>query len=414
MALESEAGAAGHCDARFGEVRAEFERGFADRDEIGASVAVFHEGRLVVDLWGGWRDAARTKPWQENTIVVVFSCTKGATALCCHMLATARELDLDTPVAHYWPGFERHGKHEITVRMALNHQAGVPGITAMLPPDGVRDFDGMVELVAREEPLWRPGAAFGYHATTFGWLLGEVVRRVSGESVGAFFRRHVGEPIGVDFWIGLPSSEEPRVAETIMYDLGAAGLSSRLAEALANGEPIQRAAINSMGDLLRPGACDAPGAHAAEIPAAGGLANARALARLYGKLALDYGAVDHALVDREQLIQMIATESALGEDAVTFEPARFSAGFEKAAVGRYSLLRGTGLLMSEDAFGVSGLGGSVGFADPRCQLGFGYAMNRHPKPGEALNARYQPLIDAVYRSMGYTSRDGGKWIAAPG
>jgi CubicO group peptidase (beta-lactamase class C family) len=293
--------------------------------------------------------------------------------------------------------------------MLLNHQAGLPGLSEALLPGVARDFDAMVALVEQESPLWRPGSNFGYHAITFGSLLGEVVRRVTGTTIGAFFRRNVAEPLGLDFWIGLPPSEEHRVATTVMADLGAAALSPRLAEALERGDAIQRHAINSMADLLTPGACDAPGAHAAEIPAAGGIANARALARLYGALALGAESDGVELVGPDQLVQMIATESAGSEDLVTFEPSRFSAGFEKSSMGRYSLLGGSGLVLSEQAFGVSGLGGSVGFADPGARFGFGYAMNRHPVRGEPTNARYQPLIDAAYRTMGYRSFAGGKW-----
>ena len=399
----------GFCEPAFADVRSEFERNFSERGELGASICVIHDGATVVDLWGGSVDLAGTVPWQPDTMVVVFSCTKGATALCAHILASCNELDLDAPVAHYWPSFAGQGKAEITVRMLLNHQAGLPGLSVPLPDGALNDFDAMVTLIERERPLWQPGTTHGYHAVTFGWLVGEVIRRVSGESVGSFLRRHVAEPLGVDFWIGLPPSEEHRVARTVLAQTGAAAVGSHVAEALAQDRPIQRALANSLSDFLTPGACDAQGTHHAEIPASNGIANARALARIYAALALG-GEIDGVrLVDEDQIAQMGATESASSKDAVTFEPSRFSPGFEKANSGRTALLTGDGMTLSESAFGHAGLGGSVGFADPSGRFSFGYVLNRHPAPDQATNSRSQPLIDATYRALGHRSCRSGKW-----
>lgn len=401
---------AGQCEEPFEQVAREFERNFAERAELGASICVVHEGRTVVDLWGGSADAAGTVPWQQDTIVVVFSCTKAATALCVHMLACRRELDLDAAVMRYWPAFAEDAKREITVRMLLNHQAGLPGLSRPLEAGALLDFDAMVELMERETPLWRPGSRHGYHAITYGWLLGEVIRRVAGETVGTYFRRNVAEPLDLDFWLGLPPSEEHRVATTVMADAGADARGPRFAAALARGEPAQVASVNSSADFLTPGACDAPGAHAVEIPAANGIANARGLAGMFAVLSVGGGLDGATLVDADQIAQMGATESAGGEDAVMLEPCRFSPGFEKGAPGRAALLGADGLVLSEPAFGHSGLGGSVGFADPDGRFAFGYAMNRHARPGELQNARSQPLIDATYRSLGYRSCSSGKWV----
>jgi CubicO group peptidase (beta-lactamase class C family) len=398
----------GRCAEGFEEVAAEFERNFVERDELGASVCVIHDGRTVVDLWGGTSDAATGSSWQQDTMVVVFSCTKAAAALCAHVLATHGELDLDDSVGRYWPAFGREGRQAITVRMLLNHQAGLPGVSKPLDVGALCDFDAMVGLMERETPLWRPGSRHGYHAITFGWLVGEVIRRVAGETVGTFFRRNVAGPLGIDFWIGLPGSEEQRVATTVMSDDGEATFAPRLAEAIQNREPIQLELVNSIASLLTPGACDAPGVHAAEIPAANGITNARGLAGMYAPLSVGGQLDGVTLVDGEQLAQMGSTESA-GEDAVMFEACRFSPGFEKAAGGRAVFLGAEGLLLSEAAFGHSGLGGSVGFADPQGRFAFGYTMNRHARPGEAQTARSQPLIDATYRCVGYRSPDSGKW-----
>lgn len=400
---------AGSCTPLFGEVRTEFERNFAERDELGASVCVVHEGRTVVDLWGGYADARRARVWDRDTMVVVFSCTKAATALCAHMLAARGELDLDAAVHRYWPSFAGDGKREISVRMLLNHQAGLPGVSEPLTAAALLDFDAMAARMESEQPIWRPGSRHGYHAITFGWLVGEVIRRVAGDTVGAFFRRNVAEPLGIDFWIGLPGSHERRVAETVMENSGPRGMSSHFSAALERGGAPQIAAANSMADLLDPGGCDAPGVHEAEIPAANGISNARALARMFAALSLDGELDDVALVDADQLAQMAATESA-GEDAVTLDQCRYSPGFEKATPGRGALLGADGAVLSESAFGHSGLGGSIGFADRDARLAFGYAMNRHARPGELQGTRSQPLINATYRALGYRSCGGGKWI----
>jgi CubicO group peptidase (beta-lactamase class C family) len=399
----------GQCAAGFADVAAEFARNFGERDEIGASVCVMHQGQTVVDLWGGSADPHRDTRWQRDTLVVVFSCTKAATALCAHSLASRGELDLDARVGFYWPGFDRRAKSDISVRMLLNHQAGLPGLREAVSLEALCDFDMMVSLMENETPLWRPGSRHGYHALTFGWLLGEVIRRICGEPVGAYFRRTIAQPLGADFWIGLPSTELHRVATTVRSDGGPAAFGPRFAEALASREPIQETAYHSLAPLLAGGACNEAQFLAAEIPAANGVTNARGLARMYAPLSLG-GSLDGVeLVDANQLVQMTAVESA-GEDAVTFDRCRFSAGFEKAASGRTALEDGDGLVLSEAAFGHSGLGGAVGFADPAGRFSFGYAMNRHARSGERQSARCQPLIDATYRALGFGSNAGGKWV----
>jgi CubicO group peptidase (beta-lactamase class C family) len=394
----------GFCDERFEAVRAELERNFAERGELGASVCVMHEGRVVVDLWGGRASADGEEPWTEDTMVVVYSCTKGATALCAHLLADAGDLDLDAAVARYWPSFAREGKSEITVRMLLNHQAGLPGVSRPLSMTDVLDFERMVNVMETERPLWRPGSRHGYHALTFGWLVGEVVRRVSGQTVGQFFQQHVAQPLALDFWIGLPDLEELRVAQTVIPQDEVA--TARFDEALTRRAAVQVAVVNSGGGSWSP---DAPGAHGAQLPASGGIANARALAGMYSALACDDLDGGGRLLSADQLTAMAATESA-GEDAVSLEPSRFSAGYEKTGLGQANLAHGTGFTLSEPAFGHTGLGGSAGFADPRERLSFGYAMNRHAGRGESETARCQPLIDAAYRSLGYRSCATGRWV----
>src|SRR5215216_5146960 len=208
----------GTCASQFAEVRNEFERNFAERGEVGASVHLTVDGETVVDLWGGVADPSSGRPWTEDTLIHVWSCTKGATALCAHILASRGELDLDAPVMRYWPEFGKNGKEGVLVRHLLNHQAGLPAIREPLPPGAFYDWEYMTDALAREEPFWPPGTQHGYHGLTFGYLVGEVVRRVSGRPLGEFFRDEVTGPLGIEFWLGLPEELEPRVAPMIPVD----------------------------------------------------------------------------------------------------------------------------------------------------------------------------------------------------
>lgn len=401
---------AGACEPQFEQVRHAFERNFVEHDELGASVCVIHNGRTVVDLWGGYADARRTQPWHRDTVVVVFSCTKGATALCAHILASAGDLDLDAPVKRYWPEFGQAGKDTITVRMLLNHQAGLPGLSRKVDPALLCDFDAMSTLLESESPLWEPGTRAGYHSLTFGWLVGQVVRRVTGVSVGAFLRSEIARPLGLDFAIGIEAADEPRVAETVIPRTIDSWYGPDFAAAASRGEPIQRAVINAAGLFLDPGGCDAPGFHAAEIPAANGISNARGLAALYSPLAHRRG--DNLLVSDTQVAEMAAVESASLRDAVGLEPSRYTCGFQKTSLARSGLRGSDGLILSEPAFGHAGMGGSLGFADPSVALAFGYAMNRHHRPDERPSSRPQSLVNATYRALGYVSADSGRWISS--
>src|SRR5688572_23311994 len=208
----------GTCAPQFAEVRAEFERNFAERGEVGASVHVTLDGEPVVDLWGGVADPATGRLWSEETVVHVWSCTKAATALCAHILASRGELDLNAPVVKYWPEYGANGKDATLVRHVLSHQAGLPVLTAPLAAGAFYDWDLITSVLAAQEPLWEPGTRHGYHGLTFGFLVGEIVRRVTGLSLGRFFEKEVSGPLGLDFWMGLPEDLEPHVAPTIPVD----------------------------------------------------------------------------------------------------------------------------------------------------------------------------------------------------
>jgi CubicO group peptidase (beta-lactamase class C family) len=205
----------GQCDSHFAAVREAFAANFAQRGEVGAAVCIYADGNPVVNLWGGYADAARSRPWDRNTIVSVASTTKGMVAICAHMLVERGLLDLDAPVARYWPEFAQAGKAHIPVRWLLSHRAGLPAIRQDIPPQSLYDWHALTGVLAETEPWWEPGTRHGYHAFTFGHLVGEVIRRLSGKSVGQFFRTEVAGPLGADFFIGVPEAADARAAETL-------------------------------------------------------------------------------------------------------------------------------------------------------------------------------------------------------
>lgn len=401
----------GSCDPRFASVAEEFERNFASRGEVGASVCVTVDGEPVVDLWGGVADRAAGRPWERDTVSVVFSTTKGATALCAHVLASRGQLDLAAPVARYWPEFAQAGKDEITVGTLLAHRAGLPAVSEPLGEGAFYDWDRMVELLAAQRPVWEPGTRHGYHALTFGWLVGELVRRVSGRSLGTFLRSEVAEPLGLDLWLGLPEEHEPRVARMGYADPRPGDEPTRLSTVVVQ-EPdsVPALMLRNTGGYMLPGPAgfDSRAGHAAEVGATGMIANARAVAGMYASLACGGALNGVALVDGPSLARMSTTVSA-GADATLFANSRFSYGFVRSVDNRHE---GPGLrdsmILSADAFGHPGLGGGVGFASPANRMSFGYTMNAMG-PGTLLNERGQSLVDAVYRSLGYTDSAAEVW-----
>ena len=384
-----------------------FARNFARHGEVGASVCVEIAGETKIDLWGGWADKAARRPWEGDTMVVVFSCTKAATALCAHILADRGQLELAAPVSQYWPGF-RAGKEAATVSMMLNHSVGVPGFRDPLPPRSVADWDYMVARLEQEPPFWEPGTRNGYHAFTFGWTVGELVRRASGQSLGAFFAEQVAGPLGLDFWIGLPETEERRVADILPApaDEPVADFARLAAEDAASVTAFTMRNTGGYFDFEDgpSGRVFAPNtrwARAAEIGAAGGITNARGLAGLYRPLA---GRAE-SLVSHRQRQKMAAISTATERDAVLLLPTRFTPGFMARMDNRaQSEGRRYSVLIGERAFGHVGAGGSIGFADPELEMSFGYAMDQMGT-GIFLNERGQSLVDAAYRCAG--RRDGG-------
>ncbi|VFA91177.1 Beta-lactamase precursor [Nocardia farcinica] len=399
---------AGTCDPRFARVREEFARNFAERGEVGASVCVYLDGEPVVDLWGGTADPATGTAWQRDTVNVVMSATKGAAALCAHILRACGQLDFDAPVAQYWPEFARHGKGGIRVRQVLSHQSGVCHVSSAVPEGGFFDWALMTALIEDTEPFWEPGTRHGYHPFTLGYILGELVLRITGQSIGTFFRTEVAEPLGLDFWIGLPAEHEARVAPSIAWELDCGDpLPPPIQAAIADPESMQaRIGANDggwFGNLW-----DTRAAHAAELPAAGGITNARGLARMYAPLSLDGALGDVRLVDPADLAGMRGVCTAGDVDAYLLFRTAFSLGFAKSWDNR-RVPGHNSMIIGEDAFGAPGAGGQIGFADPSHRLAFGYTMARHGL-GMALDPRGQSLIDAVYQTLGSPTCLPGFWV----
>ncbi|MFC0283282.1 serine hydrolase domain-containing protein [Camelimonas abortus] len=396
---------AGYCDARFTPVLEAFIDNFERRDEVGASVAIQIGGRTVVDLWGG-RIAPDGAPWTRDTVTVVFSCTKGASALCAHMAADRGLLDLDAPVTRYWPEYGQAGKEETLVAMMLDHSAGVPHFREELKPGAYYDYWGMVALLEKEAAFWRPGERNGYHAVSSAWTVGEMVRRSTGRRLGEFFHEEVAGPLGLDFWIGLPESEERRVAPVLPFIPDENSRNSRIVKA-AMADPGGPSALFLFNNgHFNPNAREA---RAAEIGSATGVGNARSLAGLYAPLASG-GAVNGVrLVGADTLARMSRVSVATHLDATLAIPTRFSLGFMKSMDNRrLDNAADCSVVLPEEAFGHVGAGGSIGFADPRSQMSFGYVMNRMGA-GILLNERGQSLVDAACRAVGYASDASGCW-----
>lgn len=382
----------GECEARFGRVREAFARNFAEAGEAGASVAVALDGELAVDLWAGRAGRGGARPWRRDTVVCVYSTTKGIVALAAHMLVERGLLDLDAPVAAVWPEFARAGKERLPLRLLLTHEAGLPVIDADLPAGAELDWTTMTDALARQAPAWPPGERQGYHTATFGWLVGEVVRRASGRTVGAFIREEIAEPLGVDFLLGFGPEEDGRVADLLRARGAAPAASSALAQAMADPQSLTARSFN----VAPRGPDKGPNSRAfraSEQPSANGHTNARALAAIYGALAAG-GVWRGRRLARADTVRRMAEERTLGEDAILRMPVRRSAGFMLPVPG-------TGDARGPNAFGHAGMGGSLGFADPDAGIGFGYAMNQlWASTLDGDDPRADRLVRAVYASLG--------------
>jgi len=380
----------GEVAAGFEPVREAFTANFAQHGDIGASVCVYQDGRPVVDLWGGIADPDTDRLWVRDTLQLVYSATKGATATAAHMLVERGALDLDAPVAKYWPEFAANGKADIPVRWLLSHQAGLVALDQPVPLAEALAWHPMVAALAAQRPQWTPGTAHGYHGRTWGWLVGEVIRRASGRSPGRFFADEIAGPLGLDFFIGLPASERGRVSRMV-YQPPAVDLTTVPEEELPEDLHELVAAWrdpNSLSNrafsVTAPTAIDfnSPEVQAAELPSSNGVGTARSLARMYAAVI---GEVDGVRLLRPETVATATKEQASGADQVMVVPSRFSVG--------YMLPIEDNPMTGPNAFGHTGRGGSLGFADPEHGIAFGYVMNNII--GGSDDVRATSLVDAV-------------------
>jgi CubicO group peptidase (beta-lactamase class C family) len=390
-------------------VRTAFEENFASGAEVGAAFAAYHRGQMVVDLWGGVADRTTGRPWEKDTMVLVYSTTKGATAMCAHRLAQEGRLDIDAPVATYWPEFAQAGKEQVTVADLLSHRAGLAWTDGEMTVDEMLSWDPVITALEQQAPSWEPGKAHGYHATTYGWLVGEVVRRVSGKSIGTYLRDEIAGPLEADFFIGLPENQEPRVARLVSFIEALSSGEVSFGDDAGGGLPdVPESFFAPDGPLFKalgaPGGCfihqediwDNPRLHAAEIPAANGICDARSLARLYGACVSDVALGDGAtfrILSPEQLERALVQQTEGPDQILMGLDLQWGLGF--------MLSRGLiaqSHLGGERSFGHFGMGGSAGWADPDSQLAMGYVMNRMAM-GTTGDPRSYTLMQACLQAV---------------
>ena len=390
MAAPRDPAIQGFCAPGFERVREAFALNFAERGEVGAAVALYLEGRPMVDLWGGvahpaggagtpgatagaapGADPAAGPAWRENTLVHLYSVTKPLAALALLKLVDAGAVALDEPVARYWPEFAQAGKEAVTVRHLLSHQAGLLGLRAPQPAELLLDWEGLVAALAAEAPWWPPGTRHGEHALFYGHLVGEVVRRVSGRSLGGFLRAEITGPWELDFHVGLRDEEIERCATVVgMTPEWRAGL------AAAYG-PLYAEALDNPPGRLDGAVVNGAAWRRAEIPAINGHATARGIARLYGGLACDEPPWGRRLLS-PALLDEALSDQAVGEDIFLGRHVRWGLGFQ----------------LDTDGFGHGGLGGAIGWGNRALRFGFGYVTNRMAEHDRAL-AAYGAVADTL-------------------
>lgn len=368
----------GNCSPEYAALERAFESNFSERNEVGASLALVVDGKLVVDLWGGVKDPETGAPWQADTLVNVWSTTKGVTAACFAMLVSRGQLTYDTLVAQHWPEFAQNGKQDVSVAMLLSHQAGLCGFREPTTLEQLYDMTASAERLAAMEPFWVPGEAHGYHAITAGYLANELFRRVEGRSIQQFVADELHSKHGLELYIGLPRALAERAASIVAQP----ELSSVQTELELTA--VQQAAMAN--PVLSPTLPNTDGWRAAEIPSANGFATARGLAALYGCMA-GSGILDETAIMQPSVLAQASTPQASGVDLVMGMDVRWGCGFLCNSLNLY----GT----NPWAFGHSGWGGSFAFADPERKLGMAYTMNRM---GADLvgDTRNLALMNAIY------------------
>lgn len=376
----------GWCDPAFDPLRDEFTTNFAERGELGAAVCVFVRGAIVANLWGGWRDVARRRPWTADTLVNVFSVGKGLLAACVARLTGLGMIDPDAPLARYWPEFAAGGKATVTVRQLMSHQAGIPAIRQPLAPGSALDWPLMTRVLADEGPWWPPGSGHGYHVNTFGFAVGELITRVTGLTPGTLLQRELAGPLAADVHIGLAASQHGRVADFIWAQPETPGSAPPIA---ADDAAMTVRAYVNPPDFSGFGVVNTAAWRSAEIPSANAHATAAGIARIYAALAGGGQLGGQRVVDSSAL-SAAAEEQVYGEDLVLRRPSRFGLGFQLTHPERP-------LGGGSRCFGHFGAGGSVGFCDRDTGLAVGYVTNQMGPRWR--NPRNRALMDACYACL---------------
>lgn len=374
-------------------VGAAFERNFLRGAEVGAAVSVWKDGAELVSLAKGWRDAQRSMPWEQDTLVLIWSATKGLASTCVLHALDQANVSLETPVSAVWPGFARAGKERVTFAQVLSHRAGLGALDAK--DLSILDHEAVVCAVEEQTPQWEISGEHGYGPRTYGFIADEIVRRVAGGvPLGNYWRKNFGEPLELDLWIGLPESEHPRVAQMLAARAGCGDTEDEFHEALANPASLTRKAFLAPGGLPGASAMNSPVARSASIPSLGGIGSARALAKFYCMLAIG-GQWEGRRFVSENVLRQMSTPLAQGPDKVLMVETAFSAGFMMDPLDAGGVKKRKTFGPAIAAFGHPGAGGSLGFADPENGIGFAYVMNQM-ETGVLPKARALGLVEAIY------------------
>ena len=381
----------GYVAPGFEPVRDAFAANFAEHGEVGAAVCVLQGGAPVVDLWGGWADPATRRPWLENTLAIVFSTTKGITAACIARLVERGALELDAPVARYWPEFAANGKSRISVRDVMTHRAGLPLVEGSFTLEQAAAGDPLAAALERQAPMWPPGSRHGYHARTYGWILAELVRRVCGERFGAVLTKEICAPLGIerDLFVGLPAEQDARVARTLPAPEPTSEHARELRLRFMRPDTLMGQVLSGPSGLFDYGEMwNTRLLRGAQMPSSNGIATARALARVYAALVGD--GVDGVRLLAPATVEDFRAPQVEGADAVLMLPTRFGTGFALPPM--------LGAECPPACFGHPGAGGSLAFADPEGRLSFAYAMNQLHF-GLTQDPRAGGLVAALYASL---------------
>ena len=367
-----------------------FEENFSRFGELGAAVSVWQHGKSVVELHGGFRDVKRQQLWTADTIVLFWSATKGLGSACLLHALQENEIGLDRRVAEFWAEFAQNGKGEITLGELLSHQAGLSALDTIVD---ILDYGAVIAALEKQKPVWPPGTAHGYHARTFGFLIDELNWRITGQRIAQYWRQTFAEPLNLDVWIGLPPSEQDRIATIYAAKAGGEQTPAEFYRELATPGTLVRKTFNSPAGLHSIAAMNTAENRALEIVSFGGIGSASSLGKFYGMLA-NGGELDGRRYFTPNTIAQMTTTLASGTDRILQIPTAFSAGFMKAPAGTPRHIFGP----SSSAFGHPGAGGSNAFADPENRIGFAYVMNQMEQ-SLLPNEKSSRLVDTVYDSI---------------